>query len=99
MVQTMKTIAVIGTGTMGNGIAHVFAQNGFSVKLIDVAQEQLDKAVKTIEKNLDRQISKGSITESAKHSTLKNITTSTTIQEGVKDAELVVEAATENIDL
>jgi 3-hydroxybutyryl-CoA dehydrogenase len=95
----MKKIAVIGAGTMGNGIAHVFAQNGFSVILIDVSQDQLDKAVATINKNLDRQIAKGTLTEEAKGSTLKNLSTLTTITEGVKDADLVVEAATENIDL
>ncbi|HEX8334192.1 MAG TPA: 3-hydroxybutyryl-CoA dehydrogenase [Segetibacter sp.] len=95
----MKKIAVIGAGTMGNGIAHVFAQNGFSVNLIDVSQEQLDKAVATISKNLDRQISKGTLTEEAKQSALENLSTLTTITEGVKDADLVVEAATENIDL
>jgi 3-hydroxybutyryl-CoA dehydrogenase len=95
----MKRISIIGAGTMGNGIAHVFAQNEFKVKLIDVSKEQLDKAIGTISKNLDRQIGKGSITEEAKESTLLNLTTTTTIAEGVKDADLVVEAATENIDL
>jgi 3-hydroxybutyryl-CoA dehydrogenase len=95
----MKKIAVIGAGTMGNGIAHVFAQNGFSVNLIDVSQEQLDKAIGTISKNLDRQISKGTLTEEAKQSALNNLSTLTTITEGVKEADLVVEAATENIDL
>jgi len=91
--------SVIGAGTMGNGIAHVFAQNGFTVKLVDVSQDQLDKAIATIGKNLDRQISKGTITNEVKERTLANITTLTTITEGVADAELVVEAATENIDL
>ena len=95
----MKSIAVIGAGTMGNGIAHVFAQNGFAVNLIDVSQEQLDKAVATISKNLDRQISKGTLTEEAKQAALQNVTTLTTIREGVKNADLVVEAATENVDL
>lgn len=95
----IKNISVIGAGTMGNGIAHVFAQNGFTVKLIDVSQEQLDKAIATIHKNLDRQSAKGTLTEEAKRSTLNNLTTSTTLAEGVKDAELVVEAATENIEL
>ncbi|MDB5247269.1 MAG: 3-hydroxybutyryl-CoA dehydrogenase [Segetibacter sp.] len=84
---------------MGNGIAHVFAQNGFTVKLIDVFQEQLDKALATINKNLDRQIAKGTLSEEAKQATLRNVTTSTSVAEGVKDAELVVEAATENIEL
>ncbi len=96
---SMKKIAVIGAGTMGNGIAHVFAQNGFTIKLIDVSQQQLDKAIATIGKNLDRQISKGTLTEETKAETLNNLSTLTSIAEGVKDAELVVEAATENIDL
>lgn len=92
-------ISVIGAGTMGNGIAHVFAQNGFSVKLVDINQAQLDKALQTITKNLDRQLTKGSITEEIKNSTLQNIETVNEIQKGVSDADLVVEAATENIDL
>lgn len=95
----MKNIAVIGAGTMGNGIAHVFAQTGYKVTLIDVSQPALDKALATIGNNLDRIIKKGSITEADKATTLGNITTATTIEEGVKNAELVVEAATENIDL
>ncbi|MCW3074799.1 MAG: 3-hydroxybutyryl-CoA dehydrogenase [Flaviaesturariibacter sp.] len=95
----MKKVAVIGAGTMGNGIAHVFAQSGFTVSLIDVSQQQLDKAVATIGKNFDRQVAKGSITEEAKAAALKNITTFTTLEEGVREAELVVEAATENVDL
>ena len=95
----MKKIAVIGAGTMGNGIAHVFAQHGFSVNLIDLNAAQLEKALGTIAKNLDRQVSKGSIEESVKVSTLANITTFSQIDEGVKEAELVVEAATENVDL
>ena len=95
----MKNVAVIGAGTMGNGIAHTFAQNGFKVQLIDISQQALDKGLATIEKNLDRMVSKGSISESDKNSTLENITTSTTLKEGVEYAELVVEAATENIDL
>jgi len=95
----MNKIAVIGAGTMGNGIAHVFAQSGFSVALIDVQQAQLDKALATIGKNFDRQIAKGSVSEEQKTSALGNIRTFTSIAEGVKDAELVVEAATENIDL
>ena len=92
-------IAVIGAGTMGNGIAHVFAQNGFSVTLVDISQEQLDKAVATIGKNFDRQIAKGTHTEESKQIALGNLKTLTTIAEGVKNADLVVEAATENIDL
>ncbi len=95
----MKQITVIGAGTMGNGIAHVFAQNGFTVNLADVQQAQLDKAITTITKNLDRQLSKQTITEETKNSTLQNITTYTSIEEAVKHAELVVEAATENSSL
>jgi len=95
----MKNIAVIGAGTMGNGIAHVFAQNGFSVALVDVSQEQLNKAIDTITKNLDRQVAKGSIEASVKDAALKNITSFTSIASGVKNAELVVEAATENTEL
>jgi 3-hydroxybutyryl-CoA dehydrogenase len=95
----MKKIAVIGAGTMGNGIAHVFAQTGFSVSLIDVSQQQLDKALQTISKNFDRQVAKGSISADAKESSLKNITTHTSVEAGVKEAELVVEAATENTEL
>ena len=95
----MKNISVIGAGTMGNGIAHVFAQNGFKVNLADISQAQLEKALATISKNLDRQIAKGTLTEDSKQSTLDNITTLTSIAEGVKNAELVVEAATENLEL
>jgi 3-hydroxybutyryl-CoA dehydrogenase len=95
----MKNICVIGAGTMGNGIAHVFAQNGFSVSLVDVSQEQLNKAIATITGNLDRQVNKGAITTDIKESALKNIVTHTSLAAAVKDAELVVEAATENIDL
>ncbi len=95
----MKSISVIGAGTMGNGIAHVFAQNGFSVTLIDVQQAQLDKALATIAKNMERQVAKGTLTEESKNAALANISTNTTVAEGVKHAELVVEAATENIDL
>lgn len=95
----MKNISVIGAGTMGNGIAHVFAQNGFAVTLIDVNAAQLEKAIQTITKNFDRQIAKGSITEEQKQQALSNLTTATEITAGVKNAELVVEAATENIDL
>jgi 3-hydroxybutyryl-CoA dehydrogenase len=95
----MKKVAVIGAGTMGNGIAHVFAQNGFSVNLIDVSSEQLTKAISTISKNFDRQVAKGSIGEDVKLNALSNITTITSLAEGVKDADLVVEAATENVEL
>ena len=95
----MKNIAVIGAGTMGNGIAHVFAQNGFTVQLIDLNEAQLEKAVSTISKNLDRQVAKGSLTEEQKAQTLANLSTSNSIETGVANAELVVEAATENVDL
>jgi len=95
----MNRESVIGAGTMGNGIAHVFAQNGFSVNLVDVSNDQLNTAVATITKNLDRQVAKGTITQGVKEDTLKNITTHTSLEEGVKFAELVVEAATENIEL
>ncbi|RYZ24194.1 MAG: 3-hydroxybutyryl-CoA dehydrogenase [Chitinophagaceae bacterium] len=95
----MKKVAVIGAGTMGNGIAHVFAQSGFTVSLIDVSQAQLGKAVATIGKNFDRQVAKGSVSEEQKAAALANITTFTAIADGVKDAELVVEAATENVEL
>jgi 3-hydroxybutyryl-CoA dehydrogenase len=92
----MKQVSVIGSGTMGNGIAHVFAQNGFEVTLIDISEEALNKAKSTIEKNLSRQIEKGTITEQIKKQTLTNITFQTSLETGVKNAELVVEAATEN---
>ena len=92
----MKNISVIGSGTMGNGIAHVFAQYGYQVSLIDVNADALKRAIETITKNLDRMVSKGTITEELKASTLSNLTNFTDLQEGVKNAELVVEAATEN---
>lgn len=95
----IKNIAVIGAGTMGNGIAHVFAQNGFKVNLVDVSQPQLDKAISTISKNLDRQIAKNSISEEIKDKTIANISTFTSIKEGVNASDLVVEAASENINL
>ena len=95
----MKLIAVIGAGTMGNGIAHVFAQKGFKVNLIDTQEAVLAKAIQTIQKNLDRQLTKNSIDESTKASTISNITTKTSIQEGVTNADLVVEAATENSEI
>ena len=94
-----KQISVIGAGTMGNGIAHVFAQNGFAVTLVDVSKEQLTKALNTIGKNLDRQIAKGSLTETEKATTLANLSICETIEDGVKNAGLVVEAATENAEL
>jgi len=95
----MKNIAVIGSGTMGNGIAHVFAQFDYKVALIDINQSALDKALSTIEKNLDRQVGKGIIDENKKASTLKNITTYTDTAGGVKEADLVVEAATEDVKI
>ncbi len=95
----MKKISVIGSGTMGNGIAHVFAQNGHSVSLIDINQDALDRALGTITKNLDRMIAKEKITNSEKENTLKNIVTHTSIESGVKHADLIIEAASENKDL
>ena len=95
----MKNIAVIGAGTMGNGIAHVFAQNNFNVNLIDISQEALDKGISTIVKNLDRLLLKGRITEELKSQTINNITTFISISEGVKNVDLIVEAATENENL
>jgi 3-hydroxybutyryl-CoA dehydrogenase len=92
-------ISVIGAGTMGNGIAHVFAQSGFKVSLVDVNPSQLQRAMDTINKNLDRQVSKGTITEDQKRSTLANISPFSIMAEGVKEANLVVEAATENVEL
>ncbi|MCC6371228.1 MAG: 3-hydroxybutyryl-CoA dehydrogenase [Bacteroidia bacterium] len=95
----MKAITVIGSGTMGNGIAHVFAQCGYSVSLVDVNETALQKAIATITKNLDRQLQKGSITEDVKNATLKNITTYTDLAKATGGADLVVEAASENIDI
>ena len=95
----MKNIAVIGAGTMGNGIAHVFAQFGHQVSLIDISQASLDKGIATITKNLDRQVAKAAITEEDKAATLANLTTFTSVEDGVQGVDLVVEAATENIDL
>jgi len=95
----MKNIAVIGAGTMGNGIAHTFAQSGYKVQLIDISQASLDRGMATIAKNLDRQVAKERITEGQKQETLANITTFTNLSEGVEYASLVVEAATENVDL
>jgi 3-hydroxybutyryl-CoA dehydrogenase len=94
-----KTIAVIGAGTMGNGIAHLFAQNNFKVNLIDVSQQQLERALQTIDKNLERQVSKNVIDASVKAQALANITTYTAVGAGVELADLVVEAATENVEL
>ncbi|WP_339847846.1 3-hydroxybutyryl-CoA dehydrogenase [uncultured Dokdonia sp.] len=95
----MKNIAVIGAGTMGNGIAHTFAQSGYQVQLVDISQDSLDRGISTISKNLDRMVAKERITAIEKQQTLDNITTYTNLAEGVKNAELVVEAATENVDL
>jgi len=95
----MKDIAVIGAGTMGNGIAHAFAQSGFNVKLIDVSEQSLDKGMNTIASNLDRMVAKGTITNDDKMKTIGNIITYTDIEDGVINVDLVVEAATENVDL
>lgn len=95
----MKSISVIGSGTMGNGIAHVFAQHGYQVSLVDVSASQLEKALLTISKNMDRQVAKGSISEAEKNQALAKISTFTNLEEGVKLADLVVEAATENMSL
>ncbi len=95
----MKHIGVIGAGTMGNGIAHVFAQSGYSVKLIDLSESALEKALTTIAKNLDRMVAKEKITAEDKDSTLANIETSTDMSSSVKGLDLVVEAATENMDI
>lgn len=92
-------VAVIGAGTMGNGIAHVFAQNGHTVNLIDVSEASLQRGLGTIQKNLDRQVAKGALSESDKAAALSRITAITALSEGVKNAALVVEAATENVDL
>ena len=99
MINPGGNISVIGAGTMGNGIAHVFAQNGFKVSIVDVSLTQLDKAIANISKNFDRQIAKGAATEEQKKNALANISIFSDIGQGVKDAELVVEAATENIEL
>src|SRR6188474_412364 len=95
----MKNISVIGAGTMGNGIAHVFAQNDFKVSIVDVSLTQLDRAIANISKNFDRQIAKGTTTEEQKKIALANISIFSKINDGVKDADLVVEAATENTEL
>ncbi|TDQ29801.1 3-hydroxybutyryl-CoA dehydrogenase [Tenacibaculum caenipelagi] len=95
----MKNIAVIGAGTMGNGIAHTFAQFGYNVQLIDISQASLDRGLATITKNLDRMVAKEKISEDDKNNTLNNITTYTSIKDGVQNTSLVVEAATENVDL
>lgn len=99
MINSGGLVSVIGAGTMGNGIAHVFAQAGYKVTIIDVSLSQLDKAVANITKNFDRQVTKGIVTEDQKKAALANIATESNLIEGVKDAELIVEAATENIEL
>jgi 3-hydroxybutyryl-CoA dehydrogenase len=95
----MKNITVIGSGTMGNGIAHVFAQFGYSVNLVDISEPALQKALATIAKNIDRQVAKGTVTEADKAATLANIKTYTKLEEGAKNADLVVEAASENVNV
>ncbi|OAQ39947.1 3-hydroxybutyryl-CoA dehydrogenase [Pedobacter psychrophilus] len=95
----MKNVAVIGSGTMGNGIAHTFAQNNFKVSLIDISEENLLKAIATIDKNLERQLTKGTISQQDKANTLSNIQTFTILKDGVKHADLVVEAASENLEI
>jgi len=95
----MKNIAVIGAGTMGNGIAHTFAQSGYNVQLIDISEASLERGLNTITKNLDRMVAKEKISEADKTTTINNIKTFTDIAEGVKNTDLVVEAATENLDL
>ena len=97
--NTIRDISVIGAGTMGNGIAHLFAQHGFLVNLVDVDAAQLEKAIATIGKNLDRQIAKGLLSEEEKKTTLANISTVSDVVTGVKNAQLIIEAATENIEL
>ena len=94
----MKNIAVIGAGTMGNGIAHVFAQNNYNVNLIDISNEALEKALLTISKNLDRMVKKEKITDKDKENTLQKLNKVTNLEKGVQDADLVIEAATENLD-
>ncbi len=95
----MNTIAVIGAGTMGNGIAHVFAQSGFQVKLVDISQASLDKGIATISKNLDRMVSKEIIGEKDKENTLSNISAYTNLKDGIQNTDLVIEAATENLEI
>jgi len=99
MIQELKKVAVIGSGTMGNGICHVFAQSGFVVHMMDVSREALDRALVTIGKNMDRQVAKGTLTEQVKTEALGRIVTFTQMAEAVRDADLVIEAATENTEL
>ena len=95
----MKNIAIIGAGTMGNGIAHAFAQKNYNVVIVDISKDNLDKALETITKNLDRMLAKEKITNDDKIQTINNISISTDLKQGVENSDLVVEAATENIDL
>jgi 3-hydroxybutyryl-CoA dehydrogenase len=95
----MKNISVIGSGTMGNGIAHLFAQHGFKVALVDLSPDQLNKGMATIAKNMDRQIANGTLAETEKDASLNRITPYTSLADGVKEADLVVEAATEKMDI
>ena len=95
----IKNVTIIGAGTMGNGIAHTFAQSGFSVNLVDTSADALERAITTITKNLDRMVSKDKIVEEEKNATLANITTNTDLTSAVKGADLVIEAATENVDI
>lgn len=99
MLEKFKIVTVIGSGTMGNGICHVFAQSGFNVHMMDIKQDALDRAISTIGKNMDRQVAKEKITEDQKTEALGRISTYTDMAEAVKDADLVIEAATENIEL
>lgn len=99
MLQQLKIVTVIGSGTMGNGICHVFAQSGFDVHMMDINQAAMDKALVTIGKNMDRQVAKNTLTEEAKAAALGRIKTYTDLAAAVKDADIVIEAATENIDL
>ncbi|UMY64425.1 MULTISPECIES: 3-hydroxyacyl-CoA dehydrogenase family protein [unclassified Flavobacterium] len=95
----MQTIAVIGAGTMGNGIAHTFAQSGFTVKLIDISEKAIEKGMATIAANLDRMVAKGTITEADRDTTIGNLITYTDVRDGVAGCDLIVEAATENVEL
>ncbi|MBL7692643.1 MAG: 3-hydroxybutyryl-CoA dehydrogenase [Flavipsychrobacter sp.] len=99
MQTRITNVTVIGSGTMGNGICHVFAQSGFNVSMMDIKQDALDRAIATIGKNMDRQVAKGSLTEEAKQQAMGRIATFTDMAEAVKNADLVVEAATENVEL
>jgi 3-hydroxybutyryl-CoA dehydrogenase len=95
----MKNICVIGAGTMGNGIAHVFAMQGFQVQLVDISEAALQKAIQTIDKNLDRMVQKGSIDAAQKEATLGRLNTNTSLEDACRQADLIVEAATERVDL